>query len=116
MTKKQIRKLVTASYTKNNLDGKLVSKIANKLTRNELKTYLKLVKSSEQAKTVTLIAPKLTDKVNLKKEMSRLFPEKNIQLKVDKSLIGGVKIIDNDLIYESNIKSTLEDLVSFIKQ
>lgn len=116
MTKKQIRKLVIASYTKNNLDGKLANKIANKLTRNELKTYIKLVKSSEQAKTVTLITSKLTDTVNLKKEMSKLFPQKNIQLKEDKSLIAGIKIVDNDLIYESNVKNTLENLVSFIKQ
>ena len=48
--------------------------------------------------------------------MSKLFPEKSIQFKEDKSLIGGIKIIDNDLIYEANIKNTLENLVTFINQ
>ena len=47
--------------------------------------------------------------------MPRLL-QKNIQLKEDKSLIAGIKIVDNDLIYESNVKNTLENLVSFIKQ
>ena len=116
MTKKQIRKLVKASYNKNSLDVKLVNRIVKKLNRTELKTYIKLIKLKEQAKTVTLIASKLTDKESLKKEMGKLFPEKSILFKEDASLIGGIKIIDNDLIYEANIKNSLENLTTFINR
>ena len=75
MTRKQIRKLVEASYNNDSLDVKLVNRIVKKLSRTQLKTYIKLIKASEQIKTVTLVAPKFSDKKSLKKEMSKLFPD-----------------------------------------
>lgn len=116
MTKKQTRKLATISFNNNNLNIKTVNRIVKQLNRSELKSYIKALKEYEKSITVTLITPKIVNKTPLLKEMKKLFPEKNIQFKEDKSLIGGIKIVDNDVIYESNIKNRLENLVSFINQ
>lgn len=116
MTKKQIRKLTAASFNKNNLDIKLVNRITKDLSRNELRTYIKILKENAKTKTVILVIPKIVNKSITLKEMKKLFPGKNIQFKEDKSLIGGIKIIDGDIIYESNIKNRLDNLVSFINQ
>jgi len=39
-----------------------------------------------------------------------------IEFLEDKSLIAGIKLIDNDNIYDFNLKNTFENLVSYINQ
>ena len=116
ITTKHIKKLAEASFTNKNLDIKKINRITKLLNRNELKTYIKAIKNYQNSTTITLITSKLTEKNNLLKLVSRLFPNKAIVIKEDKSLIGGIKIVDNDMIYESNIKNNLENLISFINR
>lgn len=115
MTKKQIKKLTTASYINNNLDSTRVNRIAKRLTRQELKLYIKLLKNYEKSKTVTLLVSSISGSNDIVKQIKKIYADKNISVKEDKSLIAGIRIIDNDTIYDANIKNSLNEIVSFIK-
>lgn len=112
MTKKYIKKIALASYTKNELDSKKVNKIAGFLTRNNLKQYIKELKLLENKKTITILTPSYSKKTqdDVKKEFAKVFVDKKIIIDTDPSLILGVKVIDNDLIYDLSLKNTLDNL------
>lgn len=114
MSKKEIKQLVIASYTKEKLDIKKINKIVKLFTKKDLKSFIKYLKAYEKTKTVIIEMPNLTDKTDLLKQMKKLYSNKNIELKENKSLIAGIKIIDNDMVYEQNLKNKLENIVSFI--
>jgi F0F1-type ATP synthase delta subunit len=114
MTKKQIRNLATASYTENQLDNKKVNRISKILTRSELKEYIKAVINLEKSKTVTVYSSKISAGESLKKDIGKLFQNKKIIIKEDKKLIAGIKIIDNDNVYDFSVRNNLKNLVSYI--
>jgi F0F1-type ATP synthase delta subunit len=116
MTTKQIKNLAVISYTSELLDAKKVNRITKLLSRSELKRYIKSLKSLEQSKTVKVIMTKLDKKSELEKELKTKFPNKRLEFLEDKSLIAGIKIIDNDNIYDFNLANTFENLVSYINQ
>ena len=116
MTKRIIKKLALESYTGKNLDPKKISKIIKLFNRSELKTYIKAIKNYENAQTITLITPAKTGSDKILKEIRNMFLDKKILLKQDKNLIAGVRIIDNDTIYDFNVQNTLENLVSYVSQ
>lgn len=116
MTKKQIKQLANASFTKDSLDSKKVDKITKHLKRNELKVYIKALKNIENSKKVTFLIPIFGTSSNTITESKRLFPNKKIELKEDKTLLAGIRLIDKDNIYDFNLKNTFEKLVGFINQ
>jgi F0F1-type ATP synthase delta subunit len=116
MTTKQIKNLATASYTNELLDSKKINRIVKLLNRSQLKRYIKFLKSLEQSKTVKVIMSKLASKNELAKNLKAQFPNKRLEFSEDKSLIAGLKLIDNDNIYDFNLKNTFENLVSYINQ
>jgi F0F1-type ATP synthase delta subunit len=116
MTKKQIKNLVTASYTRETLDSKKVSRIVKILTRLELKEYIKEIRNRETSKTLFVFVPSISAKEYLKKTFKRLFPEKTVEFKEDQSLIAGMRIVNNDNVYDFNLRNNLENLVSYINQ
>lgn len=115
MTRKQIKKLISASYIKNNLDRARVNRITKQLTRAELKLFIKLLKNYEKGKTVTLFVSSIPDANEIVKQIKKIYLDKNVVTKEDKSLIAGVRLVDNDTIYDANIKNSLSEMVSFIK-
>lgn len=116
MTIKQIKKLAESSYTRDLLDAKKVHRIVKFLSRGELKVYIGFLKSLENSKTVKVIVSRLDAKTVLSKELGGKFPGKKLEFSEDKSLIAGLKLIDNDIIYDFNLKNTFENLVSYINQ
>ena len=116
MTIKQIKKLALASYTRNALDSKKVNRISKILTRSQLKTYLKMLKMIEKNKTLFVFLPNLSYINLLTKKIKQLFPDKKISFKKDESLIAGVKIVDNDNVYDFNLRNRLENLVLYINK
>ncbi len=115
MTNKQIKTLALQSYTKDNLDQKKVTRITNQLNRSDLKAYIKALKNLEKQKTVTVILPDIKMKQkDLDKQFKLAFPNKSINYETDESLLVGVKIINNDLIYEFNLRDTLKRINSYI--
>ena len=107
MTKKFIAQLVAASYTKDTLDEKKVMRIADTLSRQDLKTYIRGLQLVEKSKTISLVLPdaKLYNKSLATKV------KKRVKIVEDKSLLLGYKIIDNDMIYDMSLKDKLEDFV-----
>jgi F0F1-type ATP synthase delta subunit len=118
MTKKIIKKIALASYTKNQLDSKKVKRIVSFLTRNNLKQYIKELKSLENQKTISIITPYSNKKTqtDIKNKFAKFYTDKKIVMNTDPSLILGVKIINNDLIYNLNLKDTLDNLNLHIKE
>lgn len=113
MNKKKIDKLVLASYENNNLDQKKVNKIASLISRSDLKKYIKGLKMVEKKKSLIILSP-----INNQdfKKFEKLFPHKKIIFKKDPSLMLGVKIVDNDIVYEFTLKNSLDKIVSYIEQ
>ena len=116
MNKKIIKKLALESYTKDNLDSKKVDRIVKHLGRSDLKLYIKAIKNYEGSRTVTLLLPSISDRISLVKEIEKLFPNKKIVIRIDENLIAGIRIIDNDSVYDFNMQNTLENLVSHVNQ
>ena len=114
MNKKYIERLVNLSYTRGKLDDINVQKISKKLSKNLLREYIKVLKKHEQKNNLLIMTPQ-SDTLQLtkiKKHYERIFPKKNILFKEDRTLIGGLRIIDDDNIYEFSIKEIFNELIN----
>jgi hypothetical protein len=113
MNKKQIDKLVLVSYKDNFLDQKRVNRIATLLGRSDLKKYINGLKLNEKKKSLIISTP--MNNQDLRK-FSKLFPNKKIILRKDPNLMLGVKVVDNDIVYEFTLKNSLDKIISHIEQ
>lgn len=113
MNSKKIDKLVLASYSNNLLDRKTVNKISTLLSKSDLKKYINQLKLSEKKKNLIVSSP--INNPDLKK-IEKLFPNKKILFKKDPSLMLGVRIVDNDIVYELTLKNSLDKIISHIEQ
>ncbi|OGH38278.1 MAG: hypothetical protein A3B44_01355 [Candidatus Levybacteria bacterium RIFCSPLOWO2_01_FULL_38_21] len=113
---KQIKKLAMQSFKKGNLDPEKIKKIAPLLNRRQLKTYIRFIKKLDREKKVLVFTP--IDKVDQKttSKLRGMFPEKKIEYIKRSDLIAGIRIVDNDIVYEFNVKDSLKSLASYIKQ
>lgn len=116
MTKKQIVQLIQASYTKDALDSKKVEKIASLLSRYDLKQYIRGLKLSEKAKTISLVLPDAKLYNSTKKNFEEAFKNKRIVVEEDPSLLLGIKVIDNDMVYDMSLKNNLETFAKEVTQ
>lgn len=113
MNSKKINKLVLISYKNNSLDKKKVNRISALLSKSDLKKYINQLKLTEKKKTLIISSP--IDNLDLRR-FEKLFPNKKIIFTKDSSLMLGVKIIDNDIVYEFTLKNSLDKIVSHIEQ
>ncbi len=109
MDKKQISKLAEASYVDNRLDNKIVNNIINHLTRAELRVYFKALKSKESKMNV-YIDHSFDLSAQNKKLLEDLFPNKQVNFRKDYELLLGIRIIENDMVYNFNMNGVLEQL------
>lgn len=117
MTIRKIKKLAEASYTDNHIDKKAINKISLILKGKELKFYVKALKNFNKRNTVEFYVPSkkmVTD--DMIKSISNFFKNKIVNLIEEPSLIAGARIIDNDMIYELNLKDSLENLIDHIQK
>ena len=113
MTKKKIKDLVLASYKNDSLDAEKVDSIADNLPKYDLKRYIRYLKIEENKRSIIVTLPFTQGE---RKILGELFPNRTIIYKKDPFLMAGVKIIDNDTLYEFDLKDTLDNIVSHIKQ
>jgi hypothetical protein len=113
MNSKKIDKLITASYKDNDLDQKKVNKISSLIGRADLKKYINGLKMAENKKSLIISSPANNQDL---RRFEKLFPNKKIILKKDPSLMLGVRVIDNDLVYEFTLKNSLDKILNYIKQ
>ena len=114
MTKKLLSQLIAFSYEKNTLNSKNVNKIVSYLNRSDLKQYIKGLKMHEKQISVFIDLSANNDEI--KDKFAKIFPNKKIVLGVDPSLMLGVRILDNDKLYEMNLKSNLNRILSYIEE
>ncbi len=114
MNKTFLKKLAIASYKNGELDQKTAFKIADRLSKKDLKQYIRIIKASEKAKNIYLTTA-LGDK-NTEKQLKYIFKDKNIIVNQDSSMMLGSRIEINDDIFEMNLKNTLENIIENIDQ
>lgn len=113
LKKSKIKKLAIDSFKNNELNVFRVKKIAGLLKRGDLKLYIKALKRADGRNTITLVVPDedIENVAGVAAKLKKAYPDKKILIKVDPTLIAGIKIINDDLIYEVSIKQMLEDLI-----
>jgi F0F1-type ATP synthase delta subunit len=111
--KKQLEELVKASYQDGKLDEVTVKKIADKLNRHMLKLYISLIKREEKKKIVFVTTPKPLSGKDRQK-LTALFPKKKIVEEIDPSMIGGIKIVENDEAFDMDLNRTFRDIIRFV--
>ncbi len=115
MSTRDIKKLASFSFTKGELDESKVEKIAKKLSKSDLREYIKALKLINDKNTVKVWSSTKLDR-NAQESIKKMFKGKKIQLLEDKELIAGVRIEDYDNIYELNLKDSLNSMVDYVKE
>ena len=109
MTKNNIKKLASVSYTRGRLDDEKINRITKSLKRSDLRVYIKNLKAIESRHSVTITVPDeqgLNEKRHL---LSKIYPNKKLVFSIDSSLLTGIRIVDSDNEYELSLKSFLEN-------
>jgi F0F1-type ATP synthase delta subunit len=113
MNKAKIDYLVSQSYKRNDLDIAKTDAVRQMLNKSDFKEYINALKKKENKNNIIILSPvDITDK----KMFEEKFPNRKIIYRIDPSLIAGVKIIDNDIIYEMSLKSSLEGIIDSINK
>lgn len=116
MTKRLLQQLVLASYHKDHLSPNIVDEISGRLDRKDLKAYLRALKLMEQQKKIYIAMPKSSVYNTSKKELEKLYPGKDIVFTEDPSLLLGLQLVDNDMVYEMSLQHTLETVLEEVDQ
>ena|SRR3989344_6068680 len=115
MTRKEIKTLALRSFIRNNLDPKKVKLFSSKMTRKQLRDYIKYIKFYDARNKITIVFPHL-DKIKKTdlKAFTKLFANKKIIYHEDPSLLLGIRVINNDLVYDFNLKDSFENITQSI--
>lgn len=114
LDKKFLKQLVEISFRANEFNQPVVEKISSHLSRNELKKYVDELKKEDRKRTVIVEVPTKDGELHLD-QIQSLFPNKKILFRKDTSLILGMRIIDDDIVYEFDLKDSLENMRSYIE-
>lgn len=113
--KKKLQNLVQASYKNGQLDQEAVDFVASKLTRHELKLYIRLLIQEENKKQVFVTSSNELDKAN-KEKIEKLFPSKKVVYTVDSSMVSGIRVVENDVEFEINLNRRFHDIIQFLSK
>lgn len=88
------------------------------LKKNELREYIKHLKTQISANKVRVLVPNLEkiDEIKIKKHFSKFFPDKKIFIEQNPELLLGIKVIDNDIIYDFNLKNSFDNMIEQFKE
>ena len=110
MNSRQIRALVAASYTNEKLDSKKVERIAKLLHSTDLKAYIRGVKLEEKKHKVYIALPTKSIYNKKRKDLEKVYKGKEIIFEEDPSLLLGIRILDNDMLYEVSLSDRIKQL------
>jgi hypothetical protein len=111
MNKRSLDKLILKSYKNNYLDERNVKKIAALLSKQDLKKYINGLKLEEMKKSVIISSP---NDIQDRKKFEKLFPHKKIVFSTDKSLMLGIRIVDNDIVHEFSLRNSLDKILNYV--
>jgi len=114
MTIKLLKQLINYSYNNNLLNPKNVNRIAGLLNRSDLKQYIRAIKIQERKLSVFIDVP--INNVSVKGKFKEIFPNKKIVWNIDPLLMLGAKITNDDMLFEMNLKNTLDKILLSIEQ
>lgn len=114
MTKKLLKQLINLSFVNNKLEEQTVGRIASLLKRSDLKLYLKGLKKKERS--LTVFVNLAIEVKNIKDKFKNIFPDRKIDLNIDPSLLLGLRIIDNDNVFELSLKNSLDKIASYVEE
>jgi len=114
MKRQTLKQMVIGSYSDGELDARKINKIADLLTKNELRLYIKALKNWEKENKITI---EVANKEGLDlKELEELFPNKKMVITVNQALLLGMRLQSNDDIFEMSLKNTLEKVTEHIEE
>lgn len=116
MTKRLLQQLVLASYTNNILDAKKVAKLSTTFDKRDLKAYIRALKLMEQEKRIYVAMPEANLYNIHKKDLQKLFPGKELIFQEDPTLLLGIQLIDNDIVYEASLRDRLNSILEELEQ
>lgn len=114
MNRNMLKKLVLESYDDGELDAQKVNKIADLLSKSELKLYIKALKNWEKEHSIIIDLPR-ADMV-YHEQVQTLFPDKKVVMQFDPTLLLGMRLQENDDIYEMSLKKTLDKITQHIEE
>lgn len=114
MNRQTLKQLVVESYTDGALDAEKVNKIADLLSKSELKLYIRALKNWEREHSIIVDVPS-EDKA-ITEHIHEVFPDKKVVVNVDPSLIVGMRLQHNDDVYEMSLKNTLDKITEHIEE
>lgn len=109
---KLIDQLVEVSYTDGVLDAATVNRIADRLTRTQLKAYIRALKEAEKQHTVRVEAPTEPTAADAK-ALAGIFSGKRIVTEKNPDLMLGLRVTDNDDVYNINLQHSLERIAEY---
>lgn len=115
MTKKQISKLVEESYEGEYLNEQKVEEISSFLNRKNLKEYIRALKTRERKTTVVVSLPNSPTKAEIEK-IESVFLDKKIVYEIDPSLIAGIRVVNDDDMFDLNLKYSLKNILEEISE
>lgn len=114
MTKKLLKRLINHSYKNFALIPKNVNTIAGLLKRKDLKLYIHAIKVQERKQSVFIDVP--INHAGIKDKFDGIFPNKKISYRIDPTLMLGARITADDMLYEMNLKNTLDKILEFVEE
>lgn len=115
MRKTEIKLLAFKSFTRGKIDSKKVKLFSAKMKRKELRDYIRFLKLIDTRTKVLVEVADLNklDKSYLRK-IEKLYPGKQIEISQNPDLILGLRITNDDLIYDYNLKNNMENIIEQI--
>lgn len=114
MTKIYLQKLVDLSYHKDKqINQSYAQTIASSLKRADLKKYLNALWAFEDKRTVTITSA-ITLSAGQQNDFAKEFLDKTIQYQVDPTLMVGIEVTDNDIVYNNNLKQRFTSLTQHL--
>ena len=110
---KKLKNLVKESYKNGQIDEETVQYIADRLNRQDLKQYISLLKQEEARHEVIVTSADKLSNEDLGK-IQKLYPDMKIHSSIDKSMISGVRIVENNKEYEINLNHRFHDIIGFL--
>jgi F0F1-type ATP synthase delta subunit len=117
MSIKKIKKLAEHSFSNGKFDGKILTLVSSKLKKKDLKIYIKALRNIREKRIVKVYIPNmgiLTE--SFRSSLKKFFNNKELLFIEDKSLIAGIRIIDYDIVYELNLKDSLENMIRHVQK
>src|SRR5579872_2682018 len=99
MTNKQLKHLAMNSFQENSLDEQKANQIIARLKKKDARAYVRALRLHESQLAVNVSLPYPADE-KTKKSLQIRFPDKKMVYTIDKELLGGMKIIENDILYD----------------